>query len=290
MFRRVEIVGTGSHTGHDTRAESGVDDAPTEVATPARSRPNLSGDLDELLDSRPAFRVRTRGYDRLQVDNYVAWAEWEIVTVRREAEHLLAQFGACSAELEISRRLLAETPKSREVGPVSERVGQILRLAAEEATQMIDAAGDEADQLLTEARLEADARLRKAHSIKERAVAAGDEIREQARRDRAEATELLDRARIDADELLRGAQADRDKLAAEAAQMQERADAAAQRLAAVQAELADLRRQRDEARASLRRLTDQIGEMLQAVGSGELATELATATGRAGSGAVPTAS
>jgi F0F1-type ATP synthase membrane subunit b/b' len=72
--------------------------------------------------------------------------------------------------------------------------------------------------------------------------------------------------------------------------MQERADAAAQRLAAVQAELADLRRQRDEARASLRRLTDQIGEMLQAVGSGELATELATATGRAGSGAVPTAS
>ena len=40
---------------------------------------------------------------------------------------------------------------------------------------------------------------------------------------------------------------------------------AAGRLLAVQDEVEDLRRQRDEARESLRRLTDQIGEALHAV-------------------------
>jgi chromosome segregation ATPase len=276
MFRRVEIVGTG---GYAVPEEPGTDDAPTEVigtqAPPAW--PNVSGDIDGMLDSRPAFRIRRRGYDLLQVDNYVAWAEWEIVTARRHADHLLSRFGACSAELEISRRLLAQTPKGREVRPVSERVGEILRLAADEATQMIETAGDEADQFLAEARVEADARLRKAHSIKEMAVAAGDELREQGRRDRAEAAALLDRAHIEAEELLRGAQDQRNRLDAEAAQAQKRAEAAAQRLADVQAEVEDLRRQRDEARSSLRRVTDQIGQVLQAVGP----AELVAAAGRA---------
>jgi cell division septum initiation protein DivIVA len=244
MFRQVEIVGTG---GHDARGVPGADDAPTVNGSGAApSWPNLSGDIDGLLDTRPSFRIRARGYDRLQVDNYVGWAEWEIVTARRQADHLLSRFGACSAELEMSRRLLAETPKGREVNPVSDRVGEILRLAADEATEMINAARDEADQLLAGSRLEADARLRKAHAFKEMAVAAGDELR-------------------------RSAEAERDRLDAEAAQAQARADAEVQRLATVQAELADLRRQRDEARTSLRRLTDQIGQVLQAVGPADLA-------------------
>ena len=269
MFRRVEIVGTG---GYAVAEQPGADEAPGVVMGPEAppAWPNVSGDIEGMLDSRPAFRVRRRGYDRLQVDNYVAWAEWEIVTARRQADHLLSRFGACSAELEISRRLLAQTTKSREVRPVSERVGEILRLAADEATQMIEEAGDEADQLLAEARVEADARLRKAHSIKEMAVAAGDELREQGRCDRAEAAALLDRARSEAEELLRGAQDERNRLDAEAAQAQQRAEAAAQRLTAVQAEVDDLRRQRDEARSSLRRVTDQIGQVLQAVGPAEL--------------------
>jgi cell division septum initiation protein DivIVA len=267
MFRRVEIVGTGIH---DTRDGPGTAGIPEEDAgTPVwPAWPELSGDIAGLLGSRPCFRVRARGYDRLQVDKYVAWAGWEIVTARRQADHLLSRFGTCSAELEISRRLLAETPKGREVGTVSERVGEILRLAAEEATHMIDAAGIEADELLAEARMEADARLRKAHSIKEMAVASGDALREQAR--------------IDADEMLRCAQADRERLDADAAQVQEQADAAVQQLSAVQAELADLHRQRDEAQAALRRLTDQLGQVLQLVGP----AALAAAAGRTESGAL----
>ena len=129
--------------------------------------PNLTGDLDSLLSTAPCFRVRARGYDRLQVDNYVAWAEAELATGRREIDHLLARYGACSAELEISRRLLAQAPKGVDLSAVSDRVRDMLRLAADEATAMVDAARDEADRLLAETRAEADARLRKAHEIKE---------------------------------------------------------------------------------------------------------------------------
>ena len=73
---------------------------------------NLSGDLDELLDTRPVFRVRMHGYDRLQVENYVSWAEDEIEATRRAGDHLLKRFAACAAELAEYRRQPA--PVTRE--------------------------------------------------------------------------------------------------------------------------------------------------------------------------------
>ena len=188
------------------------------------------------------------------MDNYAAWAESELVTARRQIDHLLSRFGDCSAELEISRRLLAEAPRGREVYPVSERVEEMMRLAADEAAAMTEAGAEEAEQLLAEARLEADARLRKAHEIKELAVAAADELREQARRGRGGAT------------ILRAAADERDRLDAEAAEQRQRADrAATAQLLTVQQQVDGLCRQRDEARQSLRRLTDEIGRALQAV-------------------------
>jgi len=229
-------------------------------------RPNLSGDLDELLGLRPVFRVRTLGYDRLQVDNYAAWAESELSTARREVDHLLNRFAACSAELEISRRLLADAPRGHEAFPASDRVTEMLRLASEEAAALTDAGAEEAERILAEARTEADARLRKAHQIKEMAVDAADELCAHARRERAEATAVLERARREAEQLLGAAAEERDRRDAEARLQRERAaDAAAARLADVQREVDDLRRQRDEARQSLRTLTDQIGQALQAV-------------------------
>ena len=251
MGRRAETVGGG--------------DVVSEWSGPV-SRPNLTGDLDGLLGLRPVFRTRMHGYDRLQVDNYAAWAESELDTVRRQVDHLLVRFGNCSAELEISRRLLADAPRGREVFPVSDRVQEMLQLASDEAAALTAAGAEEAEQILAEARTEADARLRKAHQIKEMAVASADELQEQARRVRAEATAHLEQARRDAAELLREAAVERERLAAEAARERDRiAAAAAARLAVVQAEVDDLRRQRDQARQSLRGLTDRIGEALQAV-------------------------
>jgi hypothetical protein len=235
-----------------------------EGETPAK--PNFTGDLDELLGMRPVFRMRPRGYDRLQVDNYAAWAEAELATARRQVEHLLSRFGAASAELEISRRLLAEAPRGREVYPVSQRVEEMMRLASEEAAALTEAGAQEADRILAEARTEADARLRKAHEIKEMAVTSADELLEHARRERAAAAAQVERARVEAEEILRAAARERERLDEAAAQERQRADrAATEHLLAVQQQVDGLRRQRDEARQSLRMLTDQIGQALQAV-------------------------
>ena len=226
----------------------------------------VRGDLAELLDHRPVFRVRLHGYDRLEVDNYTAWAEGELATVRRQVDHLLSRFGETSAQLEISRRLLADAPPGREAFPVSQRVQEMLRLAEDEAAAIIGSGAQEAEQLLAEARAEADARLRKAHAIEEMAARAADEIVEQARSDRAAAAAALEHARTEAAEILREAAAERERLSTQAARERETAAAAAAtRLSAVQAEVDDLRRQRDQARQSLRGLTDRIGEALQAV-------------------------
>jgi hypothetical protein len=250
-------TGTGAHR----RGEGGAPER-----SPAEAHPTLAGDLDEVLTQGPVFRTRLNGYDRLEVDNYAAWAEGELAAARKEIDHLLSRYGAASAELEISRRVIAETPRGRDVFPISDRVQEMLRLASEEAAALTDAGAEEADRLVAEARTEADARLRKAREIKQMAVAAADELREHARQDRAAAAAELDRARSEAEQILRAAAVERDRLAEEAAQERQRADRAAKaHLLAVQEQVSALWRRRDEARESLRRLTDGIGQALQAV-------------------------
>ncbi|SOD98498.1 hypothetical protein SAMN06272739_1929 [Blastococcus haudaquaticus] len=228
--------------------------------------PVRRGDLDELMDHRPVFRARLHGYDRLEVDNYTAWAEGELIAVRKQVDHLLSRFGETSAELEISRRLLADAPRGRDAFPVSERVQEMLRLASDEAAALTEAGAREAERIVAEARTEADARLRKAHQIKEMAVDAADELLDHARRDRAAAAAERDRAKGEAAEILRQAAAERERLAELAAQERDRAAAdASARLADMGAEVDELRRQRDQARQLLRGLTDRLGEALQAV-------------------------
>jgi len=143
--------------------------------------PNFSGDLDGVLTTAPVFRTAVRGYYRLQVDNYVAWAEAELRALRRETDDLVDRYGHCSAELEISRRLLAQSPEGQELTYLSERMGTMLRLAADEAAELTAAGAAEAEQILADARTEADARLRKAHEIKQMTVEASDRIRESPR-------------------------------------------------------------------------------------------------------------
>ena len=250
-------------------------EAADDVGSPFPPRA-YSGDLAGLLDTRPVFRPRFNGYDRMQVDNYVAWVEDELVATRRAGDHLLRRLAACAAELAESRRHSAVATASHDLSAVSDRVGEILRLASDEAADIIQAATDEADQIVADARLEAQARLEKTEQLRDASVALVEQMRERVVRERAEAVEVLDRARREAEELLGAAAAERDRLAVEAAEQlareEERArqdrDAAAAlaagRLLAVQEEVDDLRRQRDEARESLRRLTDQIGEALHA--------------------------
>jgi cell division septum initiation protein DivIVA len=233
-------------------SDTAPDPAPSAETSPGTPVvPSRTGGLDSLLTTGPVFSARLHGYDRLEVDNYVAWAESELVTALRETEHLLARYGACAAELEISRRLLAQTPKGRDFSQVSDRVRDILRLAADEATSVVASATEKAEQIVAGARLEADERLRTAHRVKEAAAATADEMRELAERDRAEAAALLERSRAEAESMVSHATAERDRLAAEAAQTREQ-------LTALRAETEDVRRHRDDALAALRRLTEQV--------------------------------
>jgi cell division septum initiation protein DivIVA len=256
----------------------------------AVSRPNLSGDLDVVLEPGPSFRLVVRGYDRLQVDNYVAWTETELAAVRRECDHLLSRYEACWAQLDISKRLLAQSPSGRELTAISERVGEILRLAADEAAELTAAGARERDRILAEVRQEADAQLRQAHELKGAAVAAGDELLEQARQDRAEAAALVEQARVRAEELLRGAAEERHRLDAAAAHEREQAAAglverlaqeeerarqeeeraraereaaAVARLDALQEDVDELCSQRNQVREAMRRLADQLERALQ---------------------------
>ena len=232
---------------------------------PQQRRPRLSGDLAGMVGTGPVFRAAVRGYDRLEVDNYVAWAEGELATAQREREHLLDRVVACAADLAISRRLLAERPAARAL--VSDRVAEVLRLAEQQAAQVLDAADAEAARVVADARLEADARLRKAREIKEMAADAADDLRAVAQQDRAEAAALLDHAASRAEDLLREAREECERLAAEAREERDRLAAeAARERDRLAAEVADLQRQRDTARAVLRGLTDRVGEALLAVG------------------------
>src|SRR4051812_49520621 len=117
------------------------------------SRPKVTGALDDL-PSQASSPPRGRGYDRLEVENYVSWAETELLAARRQADHLLSRYGAASAELELSRRVLAQAPKGgRDLSSVSERVTEILPLAGDEAAATVEAASQEAGPILPRARL-----------------------------------------------------------------------------------------------------------------------------------------
>lgn len=186
MFRRNEIpVGGGTGT------------AAPPSPPPERTGRHSAGELDALLETHPLFRTALRGYDRIQVDNYVAWAETELLAVRRTNDDLLSRYGACSAELEISRRLLACSPAGREQVRTSERLGEILRLAADEAAQLTEAGAADADRLRGHARAEADALLRRARQVKEDAVADCARMRQEAEELWAAAAEELARARAE---------------------------------------------------------------------------------------------
>ena len=228
MSRRVELVAVSGGAESAEDAETG--ELPAVVP----------GGLDGLLSTAPCFRPSLRGYDRLQVDNYVAWTETELAVARRQVDDLLARLGACAAELETARRAAADhrsgmpapsadllrraADEARQVGDVAVREARRLTDAAaeqarrttaaatEEARRAVDAAAAEAERILAEARLEAAARLSKADAIVEAATAAATE-----------------------------------------------------RLAAAEREVEEVRRQRDEARESLRRLTSSIGEALRGV-------------------------
>jgi cell division septum initiation protein DivIVA len=258
------------------------------VVAAAARRPNLSGDLEAILAPVPVFRRRPLGYDRLPVDNYVVWAETALLAARQETDDLLERYGRCWAELDLTRQAQVHSLAGQQMAHVTERIGSMLQLAADEAADITATAAAEAERVKSEARADADLQLLRAHEAKELAVADAARLRRDSEVDRAEATAARQQAERDVDELVRQAAEERSRLDEEAAQTRARLDAEAaerirqqlevartrqeaaeaaalERLARVEDEAAELESRRDVAQASLIRLCNQVSEAIAAV-------------------------
>ena len=112
---------------------------------------------------------------------------------------------------------------------ISERIGTMLQLAADEAADLTATAVADADRVREEARAEADALQRKAEEAERTAVADGERIRREAAADRAEAALVRQQTMVDVADLRKRAGEERDRLAAEATQTRLRLDEEASR-------------------------------------------------------------
>jgi len=183
-----------------------------------------------------------RGYNRQQVDEVVARQNGAI----RDLKNSLSQ---CVAEIE---RLRTELGQAREASSrpqheeVSERVGQILKLAEDEAnvtrerglaeiTQLRDSAKSETDKLRADAKQDTDRLRADAQERAERMLAAAQEQSERAVASaRAEAEELMASAQAAADQTVSDANSRAEStLTAAVAQAKQQIDEATARATAI---------------------------------------------------------
>ncbi len=203
----------------------------------------MSEYTDVVADGREdPFDSERRGYARRQVDEYLAWRNGQI----RELESKLTQ-GLSEIE-----RLRIELAEAREAGgrpaheAVSERVGQILKLAADEAkaereqgaadiAQLRDIAKSETDKLRADVKDETDRLRAEAQDRAERMLTAAQEQSERAITSaRAEADGLVSAAQQAADQTIADATSHADStVTAAIAQAKQQLDDATARATAI---------------------------------------------------------
>jgi len=108
----------------------------------------MSEHSELLSEGGMEWEREVRGYNRQQVDNYVAWRTGQV----RELESRLSQ---SLGEIEHLRQEVADARQSARRPPheeISERVGQILKLADDEAKSQRDRANDEITKLRSDAK------------------------------------------------------------------------------------------------------------------------------------------
>jgi cell division septum initiation protein DivIVA len=106
------------------------------------------GDLAVVLTERPIFRRTFHGYDQVQVETYVEWAESELASLRRALDEAFARYGRLAVEAAELRGRLARDTEDRTLSEFTGRLEQMLRLAAEEAVEIRLSAALEAERLL----------------------------------------------------------------------------------------------------------------------------------------------
>ncbi len=161
-----------------------------------------------LSEGGMEWEREVRGYNRQQVDNYVAWRTGQV----RELESRLSQ---SLGEIEHLRQEVADARQSARRPPheeISERVGQILKLAADEAksdreqgktdaNELRDAAKAESEKLRADVKHEVDRLKSEAQERAERMLTAAQEQADRAvAAARAEAEEMVSTAHAAAEQ------------------------------------------------------------------------------------------
>jgi cell division septum initiation protein DivIVA len=149
------------------------------------------------------FEMQMRGYSRRQVDDFVARRNGEIRDLEQrlartvdEAEHLRREVAT------VRQQALAGRPAHEEV---SERIGQILKLADDEAKAQKGKADDEIARLRAEAQQESERARADAREQAERMLTAAQE----------QAERTISAARNEADKTRTGARTEADRLTSE---------------------------------------------------------------------------
>ncbi|MGE5132010.1 MAG: hypothetical protein ACM32E_03760 [Gemmatimonadota bacterium] len=160
-------------------------------------------DLMSDLDQEDAFEVQMRGYSRHQVDEYVARMRRRSRDFEERNRDLEERLSRALDEMERLRQSAAGKPAHEEV---SERVGQILKLADDEAKAQRARVQDDIARQREEAKQDADRVRSEARDQTERMLTAAQEQAENA----------IAQARAEADKLRNAARAETERAVAEA--------------------------------------------------------------------------
>jgi cell division septum initiation protein DivIVA len=168
-------------------------------------RPNEMSENTDLLPDptqEDPFEVQMRGYSRRQVDEFVARSRSHSRDLEERLSRSLDEVERLRLELSTARQAASGGKPAHE--EVSERIGQILKLADDEASAQKIRATEDITKLRTDAQKAADAARAEAKGQAERMLAAAQEQAERA----------IAAARSEAEKTRRGG-AHRDRVAEE---------------------------------------------------------------------------
>jgi cell division septum initiation protein DivIVA len=244
--------------------------------TPAGAAATATADGD-----RPPFATALRGYERNQVDDYLAQRDKDVAALRAELADLRAERDRAVAEVDSTGKELRDVrAKSAHLEPAAKedsfgfRAEKLLRIAEQEASEIRSSASRESTNIIEKARTEAEAHR---HEVEQTLITRASLLEQQS----AKRSAALQEREQQISEQLAAARE-------QAEQLQANARRVAERLREESEEAAEQTRQRAEADAR-RRLDDAAKEIsrlsgLQSDVRSELAqlaqlitTELATA-------------
>jgi cell division septum initiation protein DivIVA len=250
-------------------------------------------DLISDLDHEDAFEVQMRGYSRHQVDDYVTRSRRRTRELEERNRDLEERLSRAIDEMERVRQSAAGKPAHEEV---SERVGQILKLADDEAKAQRMRAQEDIAKLREEAKQDADRVRAEARDQTERMLTAAQEQAENAiAQARAEADKLRNAARTETERAVTEAHKKAENTVASAtAQAKQMLDEATTRATAIhdgaERRLNLLMSRHTETLRRLTEIRDVVTNLVASeVARGSLEDEVAKTVAAAGGGAVPAA-